>query len=165
LNAGDAFLPQVHTTPVASPTAPIPYKPNAGLEPALSPPVEDLGVPAQFEEDSLSIAVVETCTNILEALNRDKFEELHKIITNIMPAVTSDKNIAVFTDTSAQVTMFVPPRADVAGVLRLLEEGQLTAEEVFVPALVLLLVKCCHRLFLFQHLLVIASWTCCLADN
>jgi hypothetical protein len=135
LNAGNMSLPEALSTPRATPTAPTRRKSSTGLETTPSPWVGDMGIPAQLEADSVSIAVVETCTNIMEALKRNKFDDLYEIIKNIMPDVTSDEDKEVFTDASAEVTMFVPPREDVAGVLHAFNVGDLTAEEVRFYAL------------------------------
>jgi hypothetical protein len=139
------------TTPDATPTAPTHRKSSTGLKPTPLPPVGDLGMPVQLGAGSVSISVVETCRNILEALKRDRFEELYEVIKNIMPAVTSDDNNAAFTDADVQVTMFVPPRADMAGVLHAFRLGDLTAREVLFSALDNLLIHDCHLLLLFQR--------------
>jgi hypothetical protein len=108
-----------------------------------------LSIPSELEADSVSIAAVETCTNIIEALKRNEFEELYEIIKNIMPDVTSDEDQAAFFDSDAQVTMFVPPRADVAGVLHAFKLGDLTAEEVrFFPSTVFSFHLCCFHTWL-----------------
>jgi hypothetical protein len=109
--------------------------------------------------------VMETCTNIIEALKRDSFEELYEVITNIMPAVTSDEDNEVFTDADSEVTLFVPPRQDVAGVLHAFNLGDLTAEEVLFSVLVILLVWSCQLVILPKHEIVPALFSCYLTDD
>jgi hypothetical protein len=139
-------VPEVPNPPGTTPAAPTHFTPSTGLQPSLSPPVGGLAIPFRLEADNVRIEVVGTCTNILEALKRDKFEELYEVINDIMPAATSNECNAVFSNASAQITFFVPPRADMAKVLQAFKQADLTAEEVLFSTRIVILTSSCHLL-------------------
>lgn len=69
------------------------------------------------EGGDVSVSVVTTCENILGALQRDNFTELYQMIRDVLPNDETDKLPGIFTDSDAEVTVFVPPRDATAGVL------------------------------------------------
>lgn len=87
-------------------------------------------VDTDVEAEDVSVSVVATCNNILEALKRDEHEALSRLITDVMPSVTRDEDYKIFTDEAAEVTFFVPPKDAAAGLLHAFEQEDLTAEQV-----------------------------------
>ena len=126
----------IPAAPVIDPNTGEPIPPPPAVDPNTGeplPPAEDVGVSivdTELEPEDVSVTVVATCNNVLQSLKKNGFVELAALVEEVMPPVTPDDVDALFTNPSAEVTFFVPPREAAAGVLHSHEQGDMTAEEV-----------------------------------
>jgi hypothetical protein len=83
------------------------------------------------EEEDFSFTVVPSgCSTVIEAIKaiNPEFVKLIKAI----PDVTPTETYAIFEDTSAMITVLVPPRTSTNGLLYGYEQGDVSKEEVRV---------------------------------